>query len=121
MYKPKYDRDTIEQYKHNNGCLYVVQLSGNGETFVKVGITQFDVRTRRPGKDGKYNVLRSTEFHMGIYDAFFVEEAFLNGNQEERFYPKKNFSGITECFSTTYEQALHRVRTIAKTQGVQYG
>jgi hypothetical protein len=110
----KYTDETIEQYYHNPGVIYIVELSSKDEIFIKIGITQFSVKERRPGREGKYTITRSTQIPMGIYKAYFIEQAFIKKHSKSTYFPKRHFGGITECFNFTYQDAVNKLRETIK-------
>lgn len=93
------ERNRIEWL--NNKCeVYLVRLSGNGETFYKVGIATNGIIHRFPkSKRGGYSIEIVDSINTNWYDATYIEKRNLN--RFEPYSPKVKISGFKECFQST--------------------
>lgn len=84
--------------KGRKATVYVIQLTGHGEKFVKIGLTCTSVKVRFYGHmPYKYKTIRT--FELGPGDAFSYERELHKLFSNYRYTPKIFFGGATECFN----------------------
>lgn len=97
----RYDDMTIaERHDIKDVFLYHIRVSGNGESFDKIGIT---VNPNRRF----YCIGLQTEYSVDIIEIFKYDNAELAYRRERellsrytdiKYYPTVKFNGVTECF-----------------------
>lgn len=98
-YKTLWNKDLKE-----NGIFYLLKVSGNSETFYKVGITTKSVRKRYSGNIiGDYTYTIEDTIYGNIHDMFLLEQKTIKQNKNITYIPNKKFEGWTECF---YEKPI---------------
>lgn len=91
--------DWVAQQRGRKATLYVIRLSGNGETFYKVGITYcFTTRfTRLNLPYALRTVARYSSYNAGkVHD---LEKALHHLLSAHSYTPLLPFAGHTECFA----------------------
>ncbi len=98
--------------------LYVIQLSGNGELFYKVGITMKTIKQRFGKIPYKIKEIRIVVGDAGyIYD---LETQIHRLLSRYHYKPKNSFGGSKmECFSETPKSVLSLIDSINKTSQLQ--
>jgi hypothetical protein len=84
----KYYPDTIVN-------LYLLELTGNNEIFYKIGLTK-NIKTRVNKIPYKKNILK--EIKGTISFLFELEQQIIKEMKNNKYMPKKFFSGKNECF-----------------------
>jgi len=89
-----------------NAILYVIEMTGKSDHFIKVGITQRTIKERyASGHCGdkylKKNIIR--EEPMFLYDAWMLEQKILKDLKEYQYFPNHKFNGQTECLKPKKE------------------
>jgi hypothetical protein len=74
---------------------YIIEAFGNGERFIKFGLTTEEIikRFQKGQFPYDYNLLYEFKIKGGLSD----EERFIKKYERLRYTPKKNFRGDTEC------------------------
>jgi hypothetical protein len=104
LHRGKWNSKLLPDDLKDAGCnLYYFHLSGNSESFYKIGITN-DVNRR------KTTIERESDYHYKIdvlqilegtlYSSMQFEELLHKEYAENSYIPKIKFPGYTECFST---------------------
>lgn len=103
--KGKYSYDYFNIHKNDKlkkGCIYLFKIVGNNEIFLKVGISSKDANFRTPRiKNKGYDLILLIEKEMNLFDAFELEQNIIN--EFNKYIPKLNFSGHTECIELNDE------------------
>lgn len=93
-----------EVLKELPGILYVLEVSGNGERFYKIGITKrrllnrmWEISKRVNPLGYEYSVIKTIEGNL--YDTIRLEKELHDKYKEFQYFPKFSFDGKTECFS----------------------
>lgn len=86
--------------------LYVIEMVGKSDHFIKVGITKRTIKERYAiaGMGDKY--LNKTIIHeipMFLYDAWLLEQKILDNLKEYQYFPNCKFNGQTECLKPKQE------------------
>ncbi len=96
-----------EEYFYNNpvevnkyAILYVIEMKGSKEHFIKVGITKRTIKERYSctGMGDKYfskNIIH--EIPLTLYNAWVLEQQILNELKDYQYFPNYKFNGQTEC------------------------
>ena len=93
----------IGQQNGRKATLYVIRLTGNGETFYKIGITfSFSARFSRLRVPYAIRTMaRYSSWNAGrIWD---LEAKLLARFSPIKYQPELSFSGSTECFAAVAE------------------
>lgn len=81
-----------------NATLYYIEFTGNGEDFIKIGVTK-NIRMRLY----QFNKYTVENMHLiecpDMYQAFQLEQELLNNYRDFKYVPKLKFDGYTECFT----------------------
>jgi len=89
----------IERNKTGQASFYVLKCTGNGEEFLKIGITQRTVKSRYSKNSIPYKIeiiyLETSSYLDKIWDK---EKNFIKDNIKYRYYPLLKFRGMTETF-----------------------
>lgn len=80
------------------GFLYVVKMTGNEETFIKIGITKLSLN-KRFGSGTLYKYEPVMIYKTTLEQAYNREQQLLKEFSSYKYTPKKHFHGRTECFS----------------------
>ena len=95
-----FEKNPLE--KNIQGKLYIVEMTGKSDHFIKVGITKRTIKERFAvsGLGDKYfNKRIIHELSIPLYDAWLLEQKILEDLREEyQYFPNYKFSGQTECF-----------------------
>jgi hypothetical protein len=94
------------QLKELPGVLYFLEMNGNNEKFLKVGITKRTIRERLWNAPGyKSNVI--VEKHLPLYECFKLEQNIISNNSQYKFFTNnKGFVGRTELFKVSAKNEL---------------
>lgn len=87
--------------KDINGTLYIVKMSNEDESFIKVGITMRNHKNRLSQIAGycDYKVEEIMTLNTTLYDAWQKEQLILAKNKDMKYEPKQVFHGHTECLN----------------------
>jgi hypothetical protein len=79
--------------------LYIIQCTGNGEKFIKIGKTFRGVAKRFAGdKDMPYKYKVITQVYHNAYAISKLEEKLHRHFKEYKYKPKREFAGMYECY-----------------------
>ena len=87
--------------------LYVIRCYDNVETFIKIGITEYDVKYRFCKLPYQYDLLYvvlMSRTNVKMLEALIHKQLFKHS-----YTPCKYFSGYTECFNDMSNEDLKRV------------
>lgn len=90
--------------QHIPAIIYATSIQNGNERFIKIGITAKSTKHRF--NRGEYNHMKIEllyEKNLLLYEAFRVEQQFIDSMKDYRFFPNTKFSGYTECFRPTPE------------------
>lgn len=100
--KHKQTREYFEKYKevlsNQTGYLYLVKLKNDNEEFIKIGITKYDdplIRLERVPYQKEILLF----IEDSLYNCFDIEQQILSFYKKQKYRPKINFGGHTECLS----------------------
>jgi len=83
---------------------YVISIKHNDESFIKIGITIHDIKTRYDrGECKEMEITTITSKYMGLKDAFLLEQRILEELKQYQYWPTKRFGGYTECLKNKPE------------------
>lgn len=95
--------------------VYCLKLTGNGETFYKVGVTKTSIEDRFRHLEA-YDFEVVQQYWMPEPSAYEIESALHKLGEGFKYVPKISFGGDSECFSTLdfvqLEMTLGSVRII---------
>lgn len=97
-----------QERREIDGRYYVVQMDNDTETFLKIGITKCDLRTRY-GSKLPYSITPIIEKKMKLVEAYEIEQQMLT-HQWWRYVPQQKFNGHTECFDVGAKEILTNVQ-----------
>lgn len=106
--------------KNIQGKLYIVEMTGKTDNFIKVGITKRTIKERFAvsGLGDKYFDKRIVhELSLPLYDAWLLEQKILKDLKEYQYFPNYKFSGQTECFKVKDVVFNHIEQCIMTIQG----
>lgn len=87
-----------EEWINKKAIVYVVEMVGNDERFLKIGITSTTVKKRFSSiKNYKVSIIK--EIHTNLYDAVYLESDLHGFISEMSYTPLIKFCGQTECFT----------------------
>lgn len=96
-----YSREFFDKHKdyllETPAFFYICEVTGEGERFVKVGVSK-NPDKRFEGKT-QYNFQIVETYPWSMYEAFNIEQSILRMFSENRYHPKINFTGVTECLT----------------------
>lgn len=99
--KPKFRGCSLDQFKRhclkNNGIgyMYIIRLDGDGESFIKVGISS-NIENRFKSIPYSCTVLKLIS---GSATSIYVREQQVHKMlKEQRYIPQKRFGGKYECY-----------------------
>lgn len=93
-----------KEHNKTKAHLYFVELSGEGETFLKIGVTTTSIYRRF--KDLPYRFKRLKSVTADCKTVFQLETKVLRTFKKKRYYPSKKFSGFTECFQISAKKEI---------------
>lgn len=98
--------------------LYIAKLSGNNESFFKIGISVRGVKSRLSSTKG-YKMQSFIEFKIDASTAWDIEKKYIKKLMKIKCKPDVKFGGSTECFwyipKCVYDEAMeHSVLTNGK-------
>ena len=88
------------------GKIYLMELTNGNETFLKVGITKRDIRSRFT-TSVPYHKTTLLDLNTTLYDAFLLEQKILR--EFKRYQPQQRFGGSRECFPVQYKNQIQRL------------
>jgi len=86
--------------------LYIIECNGNGESFIKVGITTSTVKYRFSGAKFPYDYSIISEIYAPPEDIYDLEVEIKGKFKESKYRPKVSFQGETECFTTDSSEGI---------------
>lgn len=90
--------------KHDNGIIYLAQLSNKNENFIKVGITAGDGLSHRFGNTHRgYRVSKIIEHKLSIKDACLIEQKIL---EVTHICQQLGLVDNTECFDIEIKDTI---------------
>ncbi|WP_158837756.1 GIY-YIG nuclease family protein [Polaribacter sp. L3A8] len=103
LHRGKWNSNLIPDELKNLNCnLYYFRLTGNSETFYKIGITN-NVNRRKKTIERESNYYYKIEvvqiLEGTLYSSMQFEELLHKEYKEDSYIPKIKFPGYTECFS----------------------
>lgn len=101
-----YNLKNAEKFKDNwlnkMGYLYFVKIKNSDEEFIKIGITtQKNIRRRFAGICLIYEIEIITSYYDNLYNLIFHERNVLDKFKMNKFKPKIEFNGHSECFDVS--------------------
>lgn len=101
LHRGKWKSELLPLELRDINCnLYYFRLTGNSESFYKIGISN-DVHRRKTTieRDSGYSIEVIFTLSGTLYSAMQLEESLHKEYVEFSFLPKNQFPGYTECFS----------------------
>ncbi len=95
--------DRFPERKTQQGKIYLMCLEDDNETFLKVGITKRDTKTRFT-TSVPYKTTTLLEVETTLYEAFKKEQLILHSLK--RYVPNKHFGGKNECFDVSLQEEI---------------
>lgn len=90
--------ETNPSEKDLPGMFYVIRMYSKTESFIKIGITKYDVATRYKKMYAySYDIITATS--MTLYEAFCLEQETLSSLTQYKYWPSERFHGWTECLT----------------------
>jgi len=89
------------------GKIYLLELSSTKESFLKVGITKRNIKTRFTTSI-PYTTTILVDEDTTLYTAFRIEQEILKLFSNKRYNPQKHFGGKRECFTLLAKAQLIR-------------
>lgn len=81
----------------NSAYLYLIKMTGEGESFIKIGISKSPERRM---KEYPYECEILSKYKGEAGEVWELEKAFHKNNKHNKYTPQKRFAGETECFKT---------------------
>lgn len=104
------DRYTIDPEKgQKEGFLYLMEVEGSGERFLKVGIsTELRKRINAYRREENYNFRLIKSWTTTRLVSSQVEDLVLSWKKSENlhYWPRKNFDGRSECIQIEYQDKV---------------
>lgn len=97
----------------DNPQLYVINCFNNEEQFIKIGITNREIKGRfwKTNMPYNYTVINTVrDSPSNIYD---MEKQLKSLFADFKYYPQRNFHGKTECYSELIKESME-LRTLGK-------
>lgn len=96
-----YNIKNAEKFKDKwskiDAYLYIVEMSNDNESFIKIGITvQKNIKRRFSGS--KYNINILYNIKDNLYNLIYLEREYLNRYSDYKYTTLIKFRGHTECF-----------------------
>ncbi len=93
--------NTYPEMKDVNGTLYIIKMSNEVESFIKVGITMRNHKNRLSQIAGycNYKVEEIMILNTTLYKAWQKEQQIIADNKDMQYVPKERFHGHTECLN----------------------
>lgn len=92
--------DKSPELKNVPAVFYILHISSNGESFIKVGISrQPKERISAIRSSSGYNVVVIRTISTNYYNAYLIENHILNMFAFQKYTPNVKFGGHTECLS----------------------
>ncbi len=96
--------------------LYATLMHNGNERFIKIGITAKSTPHRfNRGEYKNMDIEVLYEKSLPLYEAFCIEQQFIEEMKPYKFFSNTKFSGYTECFQVK-ENVLNRITDIFKIQ-----
>lgn len=115
----RYLRDPEKGSKE--GFLYLMEVQGNGERFLKVGITtKINKRVNAYRREENYTFTFIKVWTTTRLISAQVEEAVLEWKKFEKlhYWPRKNFDGRSECIQIEHQtKVISRIENLLVDQG----
>lgn len=99
------------EFASKDGCLYLLKLTKDGESFGKVGVSiNYNLRFRNFINKG-FEVQEIDAWKLTAGETSILEETILDYIWKEglRFMPSSKFDGSTECFNLDYVNEIIEV------------
>jgi len=97
--------------KISPGLLYLIEITYNNQTFIKVGITEKSVKNRFLGDIKRYNIIELTSKKMSLYEAYLIEQKILRQYIKYLVEPNSTFNGKTECMQIDQNNIQNIINT----------
>ena len=89
------------------GHIYVIKLSNENETFIKVGIsTEIHKRLRFMERESGYKIEKIYTRKGSIYDSAYLEMEIHRNQHLIKYQPDIEFGGKTECYDIDSQQTI---------------
>ena len=85
---------------------YLITITDDDETFLKIGITQKEVSERFNRNPIPYNYSINTIKDGILYELFVLEQRIHIEHNTLKYKPKKKFNGYSECYNIESENIL---------------
>jgi hypothetical protein len=106
--KVNYNRKEVfkEINKYKECSLYILNINTFDDSFIKIGVTKNDVKTRYYGtkKYFTYNII--LELPLNIKEAFELEQKLLLILNKFKYTPKIKFPGYRECLNKDSKELI---------------
>lgn len=79
--------------------LYILMLNTSNDSFIKIGVTKNDVKTRYYGTKKYFTYEIILELPLNIKEAFELEQKLLVTLNQFRYIPEIKFPGYKECLN----------------------
>lgn len=107
-----------ESNKRGMSNLYIVNAIGNGESFVKIGISMNSVK-HRFASHFPYSIESYIEIPMLAGDAWDAEKVIHGMLKLNSYKPKISFNGYTECFSCLNDESMKFISEIKNVTNIK--
>lgn len=104
----RYTEKYFQEYPNKKvipATLYLVEMQGNAEKFLKIGITT-KIISKRFEKLKGYEIKTVASYSLSLYDAFTVEQRILSKLSDFKYTPKNPFGGSFECFDSVHAHSI---------------
>lgn len=101
------------ELKNKNGMLYIIRCRNADENFIKIGITQYDLKHRfHKTNTIPYQYEEVAILQGSLYESFKLEQSIKKSFKQYKYRPTIKFNGYTECLSVDCQaQVLNYVNT----------
>jgi len=106
-----YHSGNIHKYRDIPGYLYIIELSGADEQFIKIGIT-VDPKKRFNGITQTYNVDKAYLFPFDMFTAYTLEQVLHGEFKAYSYTPHTKFTGYTECFKLPTKDVIDEIEEL---------
>lgn len=107
----RYNNGYFLTHPTEQGHFYIVEMSLNDETFIKIGITKRTFKSRFQKTPKPYSVELLDDIQLNLHTAWLLEQQVIQCFADVRYVPLCHFGGNTECFKkSSYNSILTFVK-----------
>jgi len=105
-------KEVYKEENRNKECsLYVLELTTSDESFLKIGVTKNNVKSRYYGFKKYFNYKILLELPLNIKESYEIEKDVIEKLSKYKYIPQVKFPGYKECLDINYkDEVLSKIK-----------